>query len=387
MLLVNLVVMIGVGLLLYRGVRAITNYQGATNAATPIVKIPSTPIAVLGTTDANNSLSSLTLFVSKPKGALGGTVISLPVSVDTSGGVGTKASLADVYRSGGTGALYDAIDSVLGLTVDAHRIDNPDAMQAFLKPIEPFAVTLPDTVSTTSNGQTVPLYARGPNTFNAFKWTTTLNAKVDGFSERSRRGTLAALWNGFADRVNQRPIARVQGLPTGSVDDIVNRVIAGPVETRVLPANRFRDGVVPPESDIEQLDRTEEVMVMAALAPGSLSATNAGLSFRIEAPKGSEAKVKEAIGVLLFLHGNVRSVYIGTEPHDSTWVYSYDQATATKLMESMRVFGAIESKDPTFKIDGVDVVLQLGNSPIGDPSKFTTTTSAAAASATSTVAG
>ena len=60
----------------------------------------------------------------------------------------------------------------------------------------------------------------------------------------------------------------VQGLPAGSVDDIVNRVIAGPVETRVLPANRFRDGVVPPESDIEQLDRTEEVMVMAALAVG-----------------------------------------------------------------------------------------------------------------------
>jgi hypothetical protein len=155
----------------------------------------------------------------------------------------------------------------------------------------------------------------------------------------------------------------------------------------VLPANRFRDGVVPPESDIEQLDRTEEVMVMAALAPGSLSATNAGLSFRVEAPKGSEAKVKEAIGVLLFLHGNVRSVYIGSDPHESTWVYSYDQATAAKLMESMRVFGTIESKDPTFKIDGVDVVLQLGNSPIGDPTKFTTTTSAPAASATSTVAG
>ena len=124
---------------------------------------------------------------------------------------------------------------------------------------------------------------------------------------------------------------------------------------------------------------------MASLTPASLSATNPGLSFRIEAPKGQEAKVKDAIGVLLFLHGNVRSVYIGSEPHDSTWVYSYDQATATKLMESMRVFGAIESKDPTFKIDGVDVVLQLGNSPIGDPSKTTTTTSIGAGSSGTSV--
>ena len=45
-----------------------------------------------------------------------------------------------------------------------------------------------------------------------------------------------------------------------------------------------------------------------------------------------------------------------------------------------RSFGAIEGKDPTFKIDGVDVVLQLGNSPIGDPSKTTTTTSMSAGS-------
>ena len=126
-------------------------------------------------------------------------------------------------------------------------------------------------------------------------------------------------------------------------------------------------------------------MVMAALTPASLSATNAGLSFRIEAPAGQEAKVKEAIGVLLFLHANVRSVYIGSAPHESTWVYSYDQATAAKLMESMRVFGAIESKDPTFKIDGVDVVLQLGNSPIGDPSKTTTTSSTGTSSSGTSV--
>ena len=143
--------LVGVGVLLYRGAKAITNYQGATNTATPVVKIPATPVALLGTTDANNTLSSLTLFVMKPKGALGGTLISLPVSVDTSGGVGTKASLADVYRSGGTGPLYDAVDSVLGLTVDAHRVVTPDALQAFLKPLEPFKVNLPDTVSTTSN--------------------------------------------------------------------------------------------------------------------------------------------------------------------------------------------------------------------------------------------
>ena len=223
-------------------------------------------------TDANNALSSLTLFVMKPDGALGGTLISLPVSVDASGGVGTKASLADVYRTGGTGPLYDAVDSVMGVTIDAHRVASPDAMQAFLKPLEPFAVTLPSTVSTSSNGQTVPLYARGANSFNAFKWVTTLNAKVDGFSERSRRPTLGALWSGFADRVNARPVARKQGLPAGSVDDIINHVLAGPVETRVLPANRYKDGIVPPDSDIERLDRLEAVMVMASLTPASLSA-------------------------------------------------------------------------------------------------------------------
>ena len=375
MLAFNLVVLVAVAGLAYRGAKAIAHYQGATNAATPTVKIPATPIALLGTTDGDNRLSSLTLFVAKPNGEAGGTIVSVPVSVDASGGIGVQTSLADTYKAGGPGSLYDDVDSVLGLTVDSSRILDPDALQAFLKPLEPFAVDLPTTVSTTSNGQTVPLYARGPNSFNAFKWATSLNARVDGFSERSRRPTLEALWKGFAASVNKGVVQPKAGLPAGSVEAIINQVLSGHVDTRVLPANRYSLGILPPDSDVERLDHSEELLVMAALAPASMSAANAGLSFRIEAPVGQEAKVKSAIDVLTFLRGNIRSVYIGTPTHPSTYVYAYDQQTAGKLMDSMKVFGAIEAKQPDYKIDGVDVVLQLGDSPIGDPAKYTTTTS------------
>jgi len=187
------------------------------------------------------------------------------------------------------------------------------------------------------------------------------------------------LWVGLAQTVGKGVVKLDSSLAPKSFGLVMNRVFAGPVSARGLPAARFASGAVPAGADVEQLDRPEAVLVMASIAPNSMSAPNPGLVYRLEAPPGSEAKVKYAISVILYLGGNVHSVYMKGPAQEATKMYMYDERFAEQTLNALKVFGKVQSVAPDQRIDGVDVVLQLGSSFLAGASSNTmpsTTTTA-----------
>ena len=100
-------------------------------------------------------------------------------------------------------------------------------------------------------------------------------------------------------------------MPAGvsSFDDLAARLFAGPVGARGLPVTAFAPKTPNVEGkDLALLDRAEQLMVFASIAPGSMSRPADGLAVRIVAPPGSEARVKDAIAILLYSGYNIASV-------------------------------------------------------------------------------
>ena len=72
--------------------------------------------------------------------------------------------------------------------------------------------------------------------------------------------------------------------------------------------------------------------------------------------------MKYAISVVLYLGGNIHSVYMNGPTQDATLMSMYDQRFAEQTLSSLKMFGNVKSVPPAQRIDGVDVVLQLGTS-------------------------
>jgi hypothetical protein len=139
---------------------------------------------------------------------------------------------------------------------------------------------------------------------------------------------------------------------------------------------------VPKGKDVQELDRSEAVMVFATIAPSNMSAANPGLMFRIEAPPGYEAKVKFVVQALLYLGANVQQVYLNGPTQEATNVILYDERFQQDVLGAEGLFGLpLETPKPEVRIEGIDVVLQLGTAFLTDtetidtlPATTTTTT-------------
>ena len=119
--------------------------------------------------------------------------------------------------------------------------------------------------------------------------------------------------------------------------------------------------------------------MLASIAPASMSTPSTGLVYRVEAPPGYEARVKFAVGAILFLGSNVVSVYMGGEVREATLLYVNDPRLVEEAESGNALFGNTQILTPDVPIEGIDVVLQLGTdflNGVGDelPSTTTSTT-------------
>jgi len=71
----------------YAGYKALRRYEGAKQVTNESRAIPATPVGLLATVDADNTLTTITLLVLRPDG-VGGSAVTVPVSVDTTLGYG-----------------------------------------------------------------------------------------------------------------------------------------------------------------------------------------------------------------------------------------------------------------------------------------------------------
>lgn len=369
MLAANLVVLVSVAGLLYTGAKALARYQGAKNTTVATIPIPITPVGMLATVDLKNRLTSVEVFVEKPGGRGGGSVVVLPISADSNGVDGQHVPLTEAYQLGGADGLAQAVESVLSLTLDQHIVLGPDDFTALLAPFSPFKVSFPTKVATTDKGSPVTLYPRGTTSLSAKQLTIAMSAKVDGDKEANRLPAIQAIWSAVAASVGPGRGNATAAVPT-TMKEIIDQVFAGSVLSRGLPVVALPDASSTTK-DVDLLDRADAVLVFATIAPSNMSAVTLGLNFRIEAPPGYDDRVKFVVGSLLYLNCNVQWVYTNGPVHPDTVVFFNDPAITGQVGSVDLIFGKVTTKEPEYRIQGVDVVVQIGTDFLLDPNPTT----------------
>ncbi|MCY7299747.1 MAG: hypothetical protein LH616_11110 [Ilumatobacteraceae bacterium] len=381
MLVANLLAIIALGGIGYAGVRALQRYEGATKVTVESIKLPVTPVGMLATVDDEDQLTSIAVFVLTAGTQLGGSIVTVPVSSDSTAGAGDdRIPLTQVYREGGAEALSLAVESVLSLTIDVSAVASPAEAESLLAPAAPLSVILPtDVRGTAAGGDTSVVIPAGQASISASQAAEVLTSLAQGQFDVDRRGNIDAVWAGVASSVGAGKTTPDVSVPISSLADLMGRLFSAPVESRGLPADQIAAADDPAGEDVETLVRHEAIFVLASVAPASMSAPSTGLVFRIEAPPGYEDRVKFAVRAILFLGGNVVSVYLGGDVHEATRYYIDDPRLVEEAESNNALFGITETLTPEVPIEGIDVILQLGTdflNGVGDelPSTTTSTT-------------
>lgn len=354
----------GAGLL---GVAAIRDYKGATKVSAQARELPETPIGMLATVDADDRLVSTTLFVLKPSQVApgdnpGGSILSVPVSIDTTLGIGeTRIPLTESYATGGATGLQFALESALTISLDVMLVADEAGAVAALASIGDDAAALA---------------------------AETLVAPLDGQLERDRRAEIEGVWSEVSAIVGNgllRPPSPTSPLGmVATLDDIFSQLLAGPVATRGLLTSPIAAADNPAGKDVEALDRGDAVLVLASIAGASVSTPAPGMHFRIEAPVGYDDRVKVLVLYLLAMGANVKSIYLQAPARADSVMYIGEAKYIEQLETQGYRIADIASEEPTEPIAGIDVILVLGTDYLDaidvndpeylNPSTTTTTT-------------
>jgi hypothetical protein len=354
--------------LLYVGAKAISNSKAGKNALAGVVpeqSFPQTPTAMLATVSDTKELTSVTVFVLAPDADVsaagydqrGGSVVSVPINVDTGSG-DQLVSLHDAYALGGEDELRVDLESAINLTIDFSEVMTADEFEGFLTGVPAPQVTLPRDVL--GFDETV-LFPKGPASLTAKQVAQIITAKSPTERERLRHPNIDELWSGIAKAVG----AGLQGqtlsaLSPTTFGEFASRLLAGPIASRGLLARAIDVDRNPTGLDIEALDRPDTILVFASIAPASMTRPSIGLSFRVEAPPGYDQQVRKTIAVLLSFGGNVVSVDLNAQPKPATKFLIYDASVAAAEPTNNPVFGAITVDTPDVQLGGVDETIQLG---------------------------
>ncbi len=284
--------------LVYVGAKAISNSKAGRNAlenVLPEQAFPQTPTAMLATVDDTNELTGVTVFVLAPDADVsatgydqrGGSIVSVPISVDTESGVELR-SLRDAYAQGGEDELRLELESAINLGIDFSAVMKRDELAAFLTGLPSVTVDLPRDVIGSDEAVLRP---SGKTELSTAQVAEIITTKSPTQQDRLRRPNIEALWAAIASAVGDGvPGLTLTTSPPTTFIEAATRLMAGPVASRGLVARALDGDRNPDGLDVEALDRPDTVLVFASIAPAQMSRPGSGLSFRVEAPPGTTHK-------------------------------------------------------------------------------------------------
>ena len=364
----GLVAAVAAPTLLYVGAKAISNSKAGKNAladALPEQTFPHTPTGMLATVSDTNELTSVTVFVLAPDADVsadgydqrGGSVVSVPINVDSGSG-DQLLSLHDAYALGGEAELRLDLESAINLTLDFSAVMTGGDFAAFLGSLPALQITLPHDVL--DSDDTV-LLGQGPAVLTAEQAAQVITSKSATESERLRQPNIDALWAGIVDAIGTgREGQTLSAASPTNFAELAARLTAGPVASRGLVARPLAADRNPQGLEIDQLDRSDTILVFASIAPAQMTRPASGLSYRLEAPPGYDQQVRKTIGILLSLDGNVVSVDLNAEPEPDTTFMIYSSALAAAEPTDNAIFGTITIETPEVQLGSVDITIVLG---------------------------
>lgn len=377
------------------GANLLLNSSGGRSVdANKQLKIPSTPTALLATVNDADEVTTLTVFVLAPQG-VGGTIISLPANTRAEVvGNETPRRLSDSYAQGGIAALALDTEGVLDVTfasVGALGVGDVTALLSVVpsihaeldQPVVNTTMVAPDpTTTTTVKSRTkvttppVPvavdseLFPAGEIDLAPDQVASVLAAKRAGELESARLARTKSLWSGVAAAVGggvtldptQSTDTTIPGSVPTDVANFVRLVFAGPVQVWQLSAKPLSGVDNPLGIDLYGLDRSEVLLLMASVAPSSLSAVNGGFAVQVDSPF-NDVKISHAVVERLsYLGIGVALVREVAGPPVQQTIFKYTDKTAIDGFQASleSVLGPLEYAKVKQPVEGVSAQIVLG---------------------------
>ena len=334
-----------------------------------VMKIPSTPAALLAVVDGNGFVASLQMIALAP-GGRGGTIVSIPVGAASVVAVGeAPRRLGDAFLLNGIDGLTTDVEGLLNVTLTAKAAVTEAEMAAMLVGERDVNVEIDRAVNTLLPTGIQEILPAGKHTLTSAQVAGILASNQAGAPESDRLPIIKSLWVGIAGAgLNIATTPSEVGVtvptlaPALTVQDFLQRTLTGEVQVWQFAANAIPEGELnPTNSDMYALDKAEVIMVVASVAPSSVSSLYAAINVQIDSAFTDATITREAVLRLSILGVNVVLVREVTgEPVAETVVQYSDDPVRAEVESYSSIFGSLTPKRVTQQVEGVDARIVLG---------------------------
>lgn len=349
--------------------------DGDSVDASNVLRIPSTPAALLAVVDTGGLLASLQMFALAP-GGIGGTVVSIPVNSAAIVAEGeAPRRLYDSFLAGGLSALIADVEGLLNVTFATGSVVTASELAPMLASVTSVAVEFDRPVRGVIGGVLTDVLPAGRQSINAEQVAKALAAIEPNVPEGSRLPLLKSLWVGVgASQRNSQidltttSLATVEtttslaGQPNIDMKSFIDRVLAGQLQVWQFAGSAVAQGEANPNGlDWYALDRAEIILVTASVMPSSVSSLLASINVQIDSPFNDATVTREAILRFMSLGVNIVLIREITEPPQQATVAAVaDTALESEVGGYAEVFGAMEIRRQKVPVEGIDLRMTLG---------------------------
>jgi len=349
--------------------------DGDSVDASNVVRIPSTPAALLAVVDNGGLLASLQMIALAP-GGLGGTVVSIPVNSAAVVGEGeAPRRLYDSFLAGGIAALVSDVEGLLNVTFTASAAVTAGDLTPLLASIASVTVEFDRPVKGVLGGVVTDVLPAGRQSINAEQVAKALAAIEPGAVEKDRLPLLKSLWVGVgaSQRNPQIDLSTTSLAPSESpttapgvqsidMKGFLDRLLAGQVQVWQFAGAAVAQGDANPNGlDWYALDRAEIILVTASVVPSSVSSLLPSINVQIDSPFNDAAITREAVLRFMALGVNIVLIReISDPPQQATIASIADVALESEVAGYASLIGAMEIHRDKVPVEGVDLRLTLG---------------------------
>ena len=335
-----------------------------------VLKILETPVALLATVNDSKEITTVSV-IALAGGSLGGTIVSIPAKAKAEVADGEQPRrIYDSYIDGDPTAFVADVEGLLNVTISAVGILNRDDLLRLLGKVGPAEVLLDSDVRTTTpDGATLTVAKIGKATLDTLSLVSILLAREIDQSEAARFNHQKSVWTAITNTVGlglRLDAANINLLETPlDFDGFMQRLFAGPIQYWQFSATAVPSGVDNPNAqDMFSLDSSEVTMIMASVAPTSITGSGVpgALSVQVDSPFNDPVISREIVRRLVAIGFDVALVReVPGPPSDLTQLRFVDTRAFSEL-DLKDFIGDFDATRTSERAQGIDLQIILGSS-------------------------
>jgi len=353
------------------GYNSVLNSGSGTNVNdVRTLKILSTPVALLATVNTSQEITSISV-IALSGSSPGGTIISLPARSMAEVRAGEEPRrVSDSYSGGDAAAFVADVEGLLDVSFSAVAILGRADTASLIDSIGPSEILLDTDVRNTEPDGALRTVAKlGRTTVETSTLVDILLARQTDQAESDRFNHQKSVLTAIANTVGLGlgPRSTINDTSVEDLTDITaffQRLIAGPVQVWQFAATAVTNSELNPFGvDMYQLDVAEVTMIMASVAPTSITGTGVAgqLSVQIDSPFNNAVVSREIVRRLLAKGLNVALVReVPGPPPDVTQVLYVDQNVLGGVEDLVSYIGEVTAARTSERAQGIDVQIVIG---------------------------